>query len=162
MAEKDYNYNITTTFYAKWILPVILIIIGSILIFLFVPAMKFVKGKDYDTKTELVFYRVNINGEIRYVEIKDKLIYEEKDRGSNTYYYNTNTEYDKKIPSYSSFRANLSTMGSAGGIGLTIVGLLMLVVNTFNAVTKVSKKKKDAIYASVSDNSDNEDEEDDE
>ena len=133
MAEKDFNYNITTTFYAKWILPFILLAIGAFLIFFFVPALKFTKGKDYDTKAELILYKVNIDGEQKYVEVKSKIIYEEKAKGSNTYYYNTLTEYDKKIPHYSAARYNLSTMGAAGGIGLSIVGLLMLVINTFNS-----------------------------
>ena len=161
MAEKDFDYNVTTTFYAKWILPFILIAIGAFLIFFFVPAMKFTKGNDYDTKEELVLYRVTINGEQKYVEVKSKNIYEEKNKGSNTYYYNTLTEYDKKIPHYSEFRYNLSAMATAGGVGLSVVGLFMLVINTFNAITKVSKKKKDAIYASVEGKNEEFDEEDD-
>ena len=67
MAEKDFDYNITSTFYAKWILPFILIALGSFLIIFFVPAMKFTKGLEYGTKTELVLYRVNIDGEQKYV-----------------------------------------------------------------------------------------------
>ena len=72
------------------------------------------------------------------------------------------TEYTKRLPHYSKMRYNLSTMGTAGGVGLSVVGLFMLIVNTFNAVTKVSKKKKDAIYASVSGKNEDFDEEDDE
>ena len=155
MAEKDFNYNVTQTFYAKWILPFVVIFIGIGLLLYFAPAMKFMKGKDYDTKVEKVFYKVTINGEDRYVEVKEKYIYEEKNKGSNTYYYNTLTEYDKKIPHYSSARYNLSVMGTTGGIGLTVVGVLFLFVSTFQALTKVSHKKKNMIL-------DNEDEEEDE
>ena len=80
MAEKDFNYNVTQTFYAKWILPFVVIFIGIGLLLYFAPAMKFMKGKDYDTKVEKVFYKVTINGEDRYVEVKEKYIYEEKKR----------------------------------------------------------------------------------
>jgi hypothetical protein len=163
MAEKDLNYNVTQTFYAKWILPFVVIFIGIGLLLYFAPAMKFMKGKEYDTKVEKVFYKVTINGEDRYVEVKEKYIYEEKNKGSNTYYYNTLTEYDKKIPHYSSVRYNLSGMGTAGGIGLTVVGVLFLFVSTFQALTKVSQKKKNMILDNEDDEEEDEfDEEDDE
>ena len=81
MAEKDFDYNITKTFYAKWILPIVLLIIGTILIFYFLPGMKFMKGKDYDTKEEKVFYRVTVNDIEEYVEVKEKYIYEKKNTG---------------------------------------------------------------------------------
>ena len=168
MAEKDFDYNITTTFYAKWILPIVLIVVGTILIFLFVPALKFTKGLEFGTKNELVLYKITYDGEDKFAEIKSKCVYEEKKSGSNTYYVKYTTEtaeeviYDKHIPFYSTIRVNLAPMGTAGGVGLTVVGIFMLGVNVFNAMTKVSKKKRDAIYASVSENDDEEDEEDDE
>ena len=49
--------------------------------------------------------------------------------------------YEKHIPWYSNFRMNLSTMGSAGGAGLTVVGVFMLFINTFNKLSKVNTKK---------------------
>ena len=141
MAEKDFNYNLTTTFYAKWILPFVLFIVGGLLILLFLPGMKFRKGKDYDTGKELVFYAVKENGSDKYIEVKEKYIYELKNKGSYEYYYNTQTVYDKNIPWYSAFRMNLSTMGTAGGAGLSIVGVFMLVINIFNRISKVNTKK---------------------
>lgn len=164
MAEKDFDYNVTQTFYAKWILPFVLIAIGIGLLLFFAPAMKFMKGNDYnETKKELVFYRINIDGEEKYVEVKEKYIYIEKNKGSNTYYYNTLTEYDKKIPHYSTIRYNLSGMGTAGGIGLTVVGGLFLFVNVFQSISKLSKKKKNKLMNNENNNEDEEfDEEDDE
>ena len=141
MAEKDFNYNLTTTFYAKWILPFVLFVVGGLLILLFLPGMKFRKGKDYDTGVELVFYAVKENGADKYIEVKEKYIYELKNKGSYEYYYNTQTVYDKNIPWYSAFRMNLSTMGTAGGAGLSIVGVFMLVINIFNRISKVNTKK---------------------
>lgn len=163
MSEKDFDYNVTQTFYSKWILPFVLVLIGIGLIFLFAPAMKFMKGNDYDTKEELVLYKVNIDGEEKYVEVKDKYIYIEKDKGSNTYYYNTLTTYDKKIPHYSTIRSNLSGIGTAGGIGLTVVGTLFFVVNIFQTISKANQKKKNAILDNQNTDDEEEfDEEDDE
>ena len=140
--NKDFNYNITQTFYAKWILPFVLIIIGTLLILLFLPGMKFRKGVAMidDKKVDKVFYVTKINGVESYVEIKEKYIYEIKSKGSYEYYYSTETLYDKHIPWYSSARMNLSTLGTTGGIALSVVGLFMLVINTFNKISKVKPK----------------------
>lgn len=158
MSEKDFDYNITTTFYAKWILPFVLFIVGGLLILLFLPGMKFRTGKDYNTKEEKVFYTVNIDGSDKYVEIKEKYIYELKNKGSYEYYYNTETLYEKSVPWYSSFRMNLSTLGTTGGIGLSVVGVLMLVINILKKISTVNTKK----IQEKTNNENNIDEEDDE
>ena len=144
MGEKDFNYNLTTTFYAKWILPFVLFIVGGILIFLFLPGMKFRKGKDYNTGEEKVFYATKINDKDSYIEVKDKYIYELKNKGSYEYYYNTETIYEKNIPWYSAFRMNLSMMGTAGGTGLSVVGVFMLVVNIFNKIRSLCASPDDS------------------
>ena len=155
MSNKD--YNLTTTFYAKWILPFVLFIVGGLLIFFFLPGTHFMKGKDYDTKEEKVFYYKKIDGKECYIEIKEKNIYELKNKGSYEYYYNTETLYEGSIPWYNEARMNLGAMGSAGGTGLCVVGVFMLVVNAFNKISKVNTKNKSK------DNENNEeDEEDDE
>ena len=158
MANKD-NYNLTTTFYAKWILPFILIIVGTVLILLFLPGMKFKKGKDYETNENKVFYAVSIDDSDKYVEVKEKYIYELKNKGSYEYYYNTQTIYEKHIPWYAPFRMNLSMMGTASGMGLSVVGVFMLVVNTFSKISKVNTKKA---QNKDTDDEEDEDEEDDE
>ena len=141
---KEKNFYLTTTFYAKWILPFVLMIIGTILILTFFNGMNFIKGKDYDTKEEKVFYVTKIDGVESYIEVKEKEIYEIKNKGSYEYYYNTQTVYEKHVPWYSPIRMNLAMMGTAGGAGLTIVGVLMLLINVFNKISKVNiKKKKD-------------------
>lgn len=148
MAEKEYNYNITQTFYAKWILPFVLLLIGTFLILFFFPGTKFVKGKDGVSKETKAFYKLNdkitVDGkeENGYVEVKSKEIYYVIKPGSYEYYISTNTTYTKHIPFYSEFRKNLAPMGIAGGIGLSTVGLFMLFINTFNKLTKISPKKK--------------------
>ena len=142
MSSKEYNYNLTTSFYAKWILPFVLIIIGVGLILLFFPATNFVKGQDYNTKENKVFYVINVDEKTKYVDIDSKLIYEKTNKGSNKVFIATEDTYTKHIPWYSSFRMNLSAMGSAGGVGLTAVGILMLFINTFNKLSKVSSKKQ--------------------
>jgi hypothetical protein len=159
MAEKDFNYNITQTFYAKWILPFVLIILGTILIIIFQPGTKFMKGKDYDTKEERVFYKVTIDNEIKYVEVKEKTIFIEKEKGSYTYYLNTNETYTKHVPWYSPVRMNLAQMGLAGGVGLTVVGIFMLVINIFNKVSKISPKKKNELENKGNEENDEEDDE---
>ena len=136
------DYNLTTTFYAKWILPFVLFIVGGLLVIFFLPGTHFLKGKDYDTKEEKVFYYKKIDGKECYIEIKEKDIYEIKNKGSYEYYYNTQTEYDGSIPWYSAFRMNLGTMGTAGGTGLCVVGVFMLIVNVFNKISKVNTKRK--------------------
>jgi predicted permease len=157
MAKKDFNYNITSTFYAKWILPFVLIIVGAILLVVFFPGMKFQKGKDYDTKEEKVFYVTKIEGEISYIGVKDKCIYIEKSKGSYDYMYNTETIYDGSVPWYSPVRMNLAIYGTTGGIGLSVVGFFMLLINTFNKISKVSAKKEKKILEN-----NKKDEEDDE
>lgn len=141
--KKDYNYNITQTFYAKWILPFVLIIIGTLLIIFFFPGMKFKKGVAMidEQKVDKVFYVTKIEGVESYIEVKEKYIYETRYKGSYEYYYNTDIIYDKHIPYYSSVRMNLSSMGSAGGIGLSVVGIFMIFVNTFNKISTVKPKK---------------------
>ena len=141
MSKKDFDYNITQTFYAKWILPFVLFIVGGLLILFFYPGMKFIKGNDYDTKEEKVFYTTKIDGTESYIGVKDKCIYEIKNKGSYEYYYNTTTTYDGKVPWYSPFRHNLSTLGVTGGMGLSIVGVFMLIVNVFNKISKVNTEK---------------------
>jgi len=140
--KKEFNYNITQTFYAKWILPFVLIIFGTLLIIYFLPGMKFRKGVAMidDKKVDKVFYVTKIEGVESYIEVKEKYIYETKYKGSYEYYYNTDIIYDKHIPHYSSIRMNLSNMCTAGGIGLSVVGAAMLVINTFNKISKVKPK----------------------
>lgn len=154
------NYNLTTTFYAKWILPFILILIGVGLIFLFFPGVNFKKGLDYDTKEEKIFYVTKIDGVDSFVEVKEKEIYVIKNKGSYEYYYNTKTVYEKHVPWYSAFRMNLAMIGTAGGAGLTIVGTIMLLVNVFNKISKVNVKKAN-LYQN-NDKEDDSNEEDDE
>ena len=146
MAEKEYNYNITQTFYAKWILPFVLLLIGTLLILFFYPGTKFLSGKDAESKEIKSFYKISMTidneKQDRYVEVKSKDIYYVIKSGSYEYYLNTNTKYDKHVPLYSPIRKNLAYMGIAGGIGLSTVGLFMLFINTFNKITKISPKKK--------------------
>lgn len=156
MSEKDFNYNITQTFYAKWILPFVLLLIGTLLILFFYPGTKFIKGKDAQSKEIKAFYKVTINENTNYVEVKSKEIYYVVKAGSNEYYLSTETKYDKHVPLYSEFRMNLAYMGIAGGIGLSTVGIFMLLVNTAKKLTTVNVKKKNN-----KENSNN-DEEDDE
>ncbi|MBP5444575.1 MAG: hypothetical protein J6Y28_00250 [Acholeplasmatales bacterium] len=141
MSNDVKGYNVTTTFYAKWILPFILIIIGVGLILLFFPGTNFTKGKDYETNQEVVFYIIEEKNKTRYVDIDSKLIYDKTTKGSYKVYIKSEDVYEKHIPWYSSFRMNLSTMGSAGGAGLTVVGVFMLFINTFNKLSKVNTKK---------------------
>ena len=150
MGQKEFNYNITQTFYAKWILPFVLLIIGTLLILFFYPGTKFVKGK-LATKEVKTFYKINVvvnNEKVdRYVEIKDKDVYYIYKPGS-TEYFLLDTEmpkYTKHVPIYSQFRMNLAYVGIAGGIGLSTVGLFMLIVNTFKKITTVSSKTKNKI-----------------
>ena len=163
MAEKDFNYNITQTFYAKWILPFVLLALGTFLILFFLPGTRFVKGKVMPSKEEKVFYRITVDKgsakEERFVEIKEKDVYYTRTVGGNEYYYiDTEFEpYTKSIPWYSGIRMNLSVMASAGGVGLSIVGLFMLVINVFKKISKVNPKKIKQI-----ENNNEEDEEDDE
>ena len=159
MAEKDFDYNITQTFYAKWILPFVLILIGTLLILYFLPGMRFTTGKDYDTGKEKVFYKVTINGDERFVEVKEKNIYEIKKKGSYEYYYNTLTEYDKHIPSYNKARMNLSVIATTGGFGLTVTGIFMLVINVINKAAKGKGHNKNNINNDIDDEEDEEDDE---
>ena len=157
MAEKDFNYNITQTFYAKWILPFVLIILGTLLIIFFQPGTRFMKGKDYDTKEERVFCKVVIDGETKFVEVKEKTIFIEKEKGSYTYYLNTNETYTNHIPWYSPVRMNLSQMALAGGIGLSVVGVFMLIINVFNKISKISPKKKKELENNTDEENDEKD-----
>ena len=160
MPKKEPNYNLTTTFYAKWILPFVLIIIGISLILLFFPGMRFMKGKNYDnTKEELSFYVVTIDDSEKYIEVKSKVIYVETNKGSTICYKSTETIYNKSIPWYSDFRMNLGSMGTAGGIGLTVVGTFMLIVNTFTKISKVSSKKRNKLMENSNEKKDEEDDE---
>lgn len=162
MAEKEYNYNITQTFYAKWILPFVLLLIGTFLILFFFPGTKFIKGKDGVSKETKVFYKMSekITYENKeqngYVEVKSKEIYYVIKSGSYEYYLSTNTKYNKHVPFYSEFRSNLAYMGIAGGIGLSTVGLFMLFINTFNKLTKISPKKKKQLENKTLDEEDDE------
>lgn len=160
MGEKEYNYNITQTFYAKWILPFVLMIIGALLIIFFLPGAKFVKGKDAETKKIKAFYKVSMTidnkSEDRYIEVKSKEIYYVVKAGETEYYLNTYEKYTKHVPLYMEFRMNLAFLGLAGGIGLSVVGIFMLLVNSVNKLSKVSTKKKKQLENKTLDEEDDE------
>lgn len=113
------NNDIAHSFYAKWVLPIVLAILGVVLIILFLPSTAFVKDKNGN-----LFYSIGNN---QYIGIEDKHYYEPKKNG--TEYVMLDEIYDKNIPKYESWKVNMSGIGSATGISMVGVGGIFIIVN---------------------------------
>lgn len=136
------EFNITTTFYAKWILPFVLMLIGVLLLLLFIPQSNFDVHKNKVTQEVTVYYMKEIEKETKYISITDKIIYDRKQKGSTGYeYISTGEVYTKRIPKYNKILNNLSTIGTASGISLEVVGIAMLIINIFNKISKYDPVK---------------------
>lgn len=127
------DQGLTQTFYAKWVLPFVLIIIGAILLLVFFPATSFVIDSNDEEK---IYY---VSEKDKYVCLNDGYYYKLTTSKGKEVFVITDDKYEGELPKFRKWKFNLSGIGTASGISFCAIGIFMIVIN----VIKNASSRKD-------------------